>query len=312
MGNERMFRRYVGIDYSGAATPTQKLDGLVVYRANGAARPRRVERHEGLGVRWDRKKLAEWLVDRLKERVTTLVGIDHAFSFPIDYFNHYNNIANANWDRFLDDFHKCWQTDRDDVAVRCRYYEQIERLMKGEPGDCRFGRGDWFRLTDPSKAKVEAKVEDKIEAKSVFNFLTKQGDVAHSTHAGLPWLRYIRRELRKAGVKVHFWPFDGWTVGEDRSVVVEVYPALYHPSFAKETKGWNNTHYRDAYSIARWMSVEDGKCQLRTHFKPNLNAKGRARAKKEGWILGVDKPRFPEYGREADKRTYEGSTYSVG
>ena len=211
-------------------------------------------------------------MERLKEPVTTLVGIDHAFSFPIDYFNHYN-IAHANWDRFLEDFHKCWQTDRDDVAVRYRYYEQIERLMKGKPDDCRFGRGDWFRLTDP------------VGAKSVFNFLTKQGDVAHSTHAGLPWLRYIRRELRKAGVKVHFWPFDGWTVGERRSVVVEVYPALYHPLFAKETADCNNTHYRDAYSIARWMSVKDGKCLLRTHFKPDLNAKGCARAKKEGWIL---------------------------
>ena len=238
-------------------------------------------------MRWDRKRLAKWLVERLKEPVATLVGIDHAFSFPIDYFNHYN-IAHANWDRFLEDFRKCWQTDGNDVSVRHRYYEQIECLMKGELDDCRFGRGDWFRLTDP------------VEAKSVFNFLTKQGDVAHSPHAGLPWLRYIRRKLRKAGVKVHFWPFDGWTVGECRSVVVEVYPALYHPLFVKETAGCNNTHYRDAYSIARWMSVEDGKCLLRTHFKPNLNAKGCARAKREGWILGVHKPRCPEYIRGAD------------
>ena len=62
MGNERMFDRYVGIDYSGADTPTKKLAGLAVYCANGYARPNRVKRPERPSMRWDRKKLAKWLV----------------------------------------------------------------------------------------------------------------------------------------------------------------------------------------------------------------------------------------------------------
>jgi hypothetical protein len=31
--------------------------------------------------------------------------------------------------------------------------------------------------------------------------------VAKSTHAGIPWLRFIRQRLSS---RVHFWPFDGW------------------------------------------------------------------------------------------------------
>jgi hypothetical protein len=42
-------------------------------------------------------------------------------------------------------------------------------------------------------------------AKSVFHF-DVQGSVAKSTHAGIPWLRYIRQHAK---APVHFWPFDG-------------------------------------------------------------------------------------------------------
>lgn len=57
-------------------------------------------------------------------------------------------------------------------------------------------------------------------AKSVFHF-DVQGSVAKSTHAGLPWLRYLRKKL---GDRVHFWPFDGWDAPVYRSVIAEVYP----------------------------------------------------------------------------------------
>ncbi|MBI2946010.1 MAG: hypothetical protein HYY23_00050 [Verrucomicrobia bacterium] len=51
-------------------------------------------------------------------------------------------------------------------------------------------------------------------AKSVFQF-DVQGQVATSTHAGLPWLRFIRHRCRG---RVHFWPFDGWEIPAGRSV----------------------------------------------------------------------------------------------
>ena len=54
--------------------------------------------------------------------------------------------------------------------------------------------------------------------------------MAKSTHAGIPWLRYIRQHAKD---RVHFWPFDGWSVPPNRSVVAEVYPALWSRTFPK-------------------------------------------------------------------------------
>ena len=83
--------------------------------------------------------------------------------------------------------------------------------MSADWSGCRHNR--WRRLTE----------QRTRGAKSVFHF-DVQGQVAKSTHAGIPWLRYLRRQL---GTRVHFWPFDGWAMPAGRSAVVEVYPALW-------------------------------------------------------------------------------------
>ncbi len=287
MRRQRMFAQYIGIDYSGAATPTTPSENIAVSRAEGVNVPEIIGSELHPKGWWTRQAVADWLVERLQEPKRTLVGIDHGFSFPVEYFNHYLNRTglDGDWDCFLDDFQKCWQTDGLDVKVTDKYYDQLERMMKGEPHDCRIGRGDWFRLTDPTRAK------------SVFDFMGR-GPVAHQTHAGLPWLRYIRRKLRKAYVKVHFWPFDGWDVPPRTSVVVEVYPARWNKCYDvvyRKKNGEKDGDKHDAYSIVRWMLNQDQKCLLGGYFKPELNAKGFARARKEGWILGVTEPRFLGY-----------------
>ena len=278
MGNDRMFRRYIGVDYSGARTPKSRLDGLAVRCALGDREPVRVPAVTDVpnAVNWTRKELACWLVERLKGSVTTIVGIDHGFSFPTQYFRHYRKETWPDWDRFLNDFQQVWRTDCDCVRVETRYYEQIELMMKGRATGCRFGRGDWKRLTEPDKAK------------SVFDFMD-QAPVAHSTHAGIPWLRYIREQLRKANAKVHFWPFDGWNVEDGYSVVAEVYPALWSELYPN-LHGARDRHDLDAYRVARWMSEKDRALLLRSFFRPRLNGLGYAQAAREGWILGVVEP----------------------
>ncbi len=68
----------------------------------------------------------------------------------------------------------------------------------------RVGTADEFRLTERWTSS----------AKSVFQ-LDEQGTVGKSTHAGIPWLRWLRDEL---GARAHFWPFDGWTVPAEAAV----------------------------------------------------------------------------------------------
>ena len=199
---ERAFERIIGIDYSGAETPLDRLPELAVYCVEDHGLPQRVlprlEKGESKNVKnWTREKIAHWLVEQLKDGKPTLVGIDHAFSFPKCYFDKYppasaNWDPSTNWDHFLDDFCQYWRTDKDDALVR-------DVKESEDEGKKRCGNSKWKRLTDQASGT----------AKSVFHFHV-QGTVAHSTHAGIPWLRYIRRKLKKSEARVHFWPFDVW------------------------------------------------------------------------------------------------------
>jgi hypothetical protein len=132
------------------------------------------------------------------------------------------------------------------------------------------GNSRWRRLTE----------ERAGGAKSVFHF-DVPGSVAKSTHAGIPWLRYIRREL---GDRVHFWPFDGWDIPVGRSAIVEVYPALWSRSFAREDR---TSDQHDAFSIAAWLSRADRDGSLAAFLNPCLVPGEQTTAEVEGWILGV-------------------------
>jgi hypothetical protein len=115
----------------------------------------------------------------------------------------------------------------------------------------------------------------------VFRFRVN-GEVATSTHAGLPWLRYLRRQVQPP---LHFWPFDGWDIPAGRSAVVEVYPRLWNR--APKPDGWTDDQY-DAFVVAGQLQRADRNGRLAEWLKPSLPAEDLARASTEGWILGVD------------------------
>ena len=256
------FKRYIGIDYSGAQTPTASLKGLRVYLAEENASPVEVLPPPSPRKYWTRRGIAEWLVERLSENWPTLVGIDHGFSFPLRYFE-VHGLA-PDWPAFLDDFQRHWPTDEDHT------YVDFVRDGSAGNGAARTGNARWRRLTE----------ERAGGAKSVFHF-DVQGQVAKSTHAGIPWLRFIRREL---GDRIHFWPFDGWNVPSGRSTIAEVYPALWNRSFAREGRTGDQ---HDAYIIAAWLSRADRDGSLAVFLNPWLTKSERTTAQLEGWILGV-------------------------
>jgi hypothetical protein len=135
------------------------------------------------------------------------------------------------------------------------------------------GCGDarWRRVTE-----VRAR-----SAKSVFHF-NVQGSVAHSTHAGLPWLLYLRKGL---GQRVHFWPFDGWEVPANTSAIAEVYPALWNKSFPAEGR---TRDQQDAFAVTQWLRLADADGALQRCLNPQLEPLDLATAEIEGWILGVE------------------------
>ena len=251
------FKRYIGIDYSGAETPSSSLKGLRVYAANLDSPPTEVQPPPSPRKYWTRRGIAEWLCAELGNNIPTLVGIDHAFSFPKTYFEKYHLAPD--WPAFLDDFQYHWSTDKDHTYVD--FFRS---------GNERNGDETWFRLTDLWTAS----------AKPIFRF-GLPGSVAHSTHAGLPWLRYLRNNCQG---RIHFWPFDGWDIPTDRSVIAEVYPSLWMRRFPAETRDGDQ---QAAYAVAAWLQRADMNGSLPRYIDPPLDEGERKIASIEGWILGV-------------------------
>lgn len=258
-----LFKRYIGIDYAGAKTPTSSLSGLRVYLADRHQQPREIEPiPKDKKKYWTRRKLAEWLSNELSCEIATIVGIDHAFSFPHAYFKRHH--LTRHWHLFLEDFQQYWPTHEDKTSVKL--------VRDGVCGNGAKRKGDatWLRLTEQWTAT----------AKSVFQF-DVQGQVATSTHAGLPWLFYLRKECYP---RIHFWPFDGWEIPKGSSVVAEVYPSLW---MKRVPRGNRNADQQAAYAVAAWLRRADLDGSLQRFFSPPLKTKERTLAEIEGWILGV-------------------------
>ena len=260
--SDAAFQRYIGIDYSGAQTPDSSLKGLRVYEAGAGAAPVEVPPPPGARKYWTRRGIAEWLVERLADKVPSLVGIDHGFSFPMRYFEVHQ--LPPDWPAFLDDFQRHWPTDGDHV-----YVDFVRDGALGH-GEARMGSARWRRLA-----------EQRVGAKSVFHF-DVPGSVAKSTHAGLPWVRYLRHAL---GDRLHCWPFDGWEIPAGRSALAEVYPSLWSQSTPREDR---TPDQHDAYVTAAWLQQVDRDGRLGRYLKPKLRPGEYPEAEIEGWILGVD------------------------
>ncbi len=259
---EPAFRRYIGIDYSGAEAADSSCRGLRVFMAERSGEPMQVQPPSSPRRYWTRRGLAEWLCKELSADTPTIVGIDHGFSFPIEYFDKYG--LPRDWPNFLLDFQKHWPTHEPHT-----YIDSIRDGSIGQ-GSKRMGENTWLRLTERWTAT----------AKSVFLF-DVQGSVAKSTFAGLPWLLYLRNWCKPP---IHFWPFDGWEVPAGKSVVAEVYPSLWTRRFPKDGRDGDE---QAAYAAAAWLQRADQNGTLGSYFNPPLTPEERRIARIEGWILGV-------------------------
>ena len=252
-----LFRRYIGIDYSGAATPSSLLRGLTVFVADREGPPRQQGSPDSRSGKWSRQSLASWLRERLLEDGPTVVGIDHAFSYPIAAIK---EAGLGSWDEFLEWFEGRWPSR--EVSVKACLEPNLEMLGRHEVA---------LRLTDrwaPTAMPLCS------------GWGANGPNVFFSTHAGIPWLRWLRQET--AG-RVHFWPFDGFAVPAGRSVVAEVYPRVFRRRYDTGLTG----DERDAWLVCRWLKDRDEKDRLVPYFQPPLDDAEARQARVEGWILGV-------------------------
>ncbi len=266
------FTRYIGIDYSGAATAGTNLTGIRVYLAARSGEPCEIPPPPTSPRRknWSRRDLAQWLADTLKNGPASLVGIDHGFSFPTAYFE--QTGLPADWDAFLDDFTHHWPTHEPQVSV-----DDIRNGILGNAA-ARMGSSRWRRIA-----------ESCCGAKSVFHF-DVQGSVAKSTHSGIPWLRKMRSQSHG---NLHFWPFDGWLPPKGKSVICEIYPSLHSQRYPCTGR---NPHQQDAWTTAMWLREIDQAGIITDFLDPVMPADLKITARLEGWILGVAPPTPAPYG----------------
>jgi hypothetical protein len=270
----RKFARVIGVAYSGAFVPTQSLPGLQVYLCEAGSRPVEVAPPPSPRKYFTRREIAEWLAERLAEEVPSLVGLAHGFSFPLRYFEAYG--LPLDWPAFLDDFQRHWPTDQPHTDTR-----SVLEGMQGL-GNLRMGDPRWRRLTERRAGHRH----------SLFRFIAP-GSMATATHAGLPWLRFLRQKL---GKRVHFWPFDGWKVPTGRSVLAEVDPRMWRQAFGP---GTGSNAQQDAFAIAAALDCGDRDGDMLARWlEPPLTAHERTVAEIEGWTLGVDT--WPETGPERE------------
>jgi hypothetical protein len=257
------FDLFIGIDYSGATTPNWRNKALQVYAARPNEPPQIVITPScppGEHWNWHRREIAEWLAGPARKGTRFIAGIDHGFSFPQSYFDRYKLTT---WPEFLEDFRRHWPTDDDNT-----YVDFVRE------GNRRTGRASELRLCEKRTSS----------AKSVFHF-DVQGSVAKSTHAGIPWLRFLRREV---GERIHFWPFDGWAIPEGKSVIAEVYPSIFRNRYPRtENRIERSADQQDAYAVARWLEETTRRGFLSRYLDPPLTDEERRQAGREGWILGV-------------------------
>jgi hypothetical protein len=264
------FHRFIGIDYSGAGTPRARLPGLQVYAATPADPvadkvPAGPPGRTGRSPHWTRAGVAAWLLDQARAGERFIAGLDFCFSFPEAYLQR-NRLSD--WSAFLDDFFRHWPTHLDHATVEAvkesHYADGVP--IPGRRG----GTSTEYRLAERWTSS----------AKGVFLF-DVNGSVAKSSHAGIPWLAWLRRE---AGDRLHFWPFDGWQPDPGRSVLAEVYPSLLRNRYVR---GDRSADEQDAFAVATWLADMQRRGALDGYLDPPLTAPERAIATREGWILGV-------------------------
>jgi len=101
------FTRHIGIDYSGAQTAERRLKALQVYESRDGGKPDRVSTPTKGAKNWTRLEVAQFCASAIESGEPVIIGIDHAFSFPMSYMQRYGIKS---WDQFLDDFMRHWPT----------------------------------------------------------------------------------------------------------------------------------------------------------------------------------------------------------
>lgn len=209
------FRRFVGIDWSGASGDA--LHGIQVAEIETGWSSPRLVRPLG-GRSWSRRAVMEYILNAGDK--PTLFGIDFAFSIP---WNDSEDLFSLN---SLTDARSLWEL----VDVQCRHASDFYAGPIWLATDSPFRpyiyhhasghRGE--RYSRERKRQVDRLAGDAI---SVYHMVGPQ--VGAGSFAGMRMLHAMSEAAGRARVRaVAIWPFE--PIEQAAHAVVEIYPSLFY------------------------------------------------------------------------------------
>lgn len=273
------FDRFIGIDWSGAATPNYA--GVAVAQCGpGRAAPQRVP-PPALWGRWTRQAVFNWLAGELRSSERLLVGFDFAFALP--------GLRHPAVELWAAVDARC-AADAD--LLGRRYVEADPRFWIAGPQP-----PGWAAL--PRRPTEGACAAAGLGAPQSPLQLIGAKQVGKGALAGMRLLHRLRTGHRE---RIAIWPFETLEEAGARSVCVEIYPRLFI-----RKAGLGNAKLRTREDLNWALNALDSiGTTLKTfddHEADALVAAAGLRqiagdaalwragaGEREGWIFGVPRP----------------------
>lgn len=267
-----MFERWVGIDWSGAATRADRINLAVAREDSGElelVQPPSKKR------KWTRNEALEFLFDLLKHPEPHLIGVDAAFGFPAGFARAW--IGVEDWTAMVKEFGRL---EREHGRAR-----DVAAAINGqfEGGPFRFNESRNDRRFYLAHDVAYFRQTDLLTPQCLSAFYMGSGAaVGFHTITFLACLSELIEARERGEVDFQVWPFEGGLRGVH--TFAEVYPALLE---APDGTGELSGDERDAMKIVQFL--RDGRYTLEIpalNLGRHLDFASNSQITSEGWILG--------------------------
>ncbi len=296
------FQRFIGIDWSGAATDDQRVSLRVVASGPLTDGPTPITPPTSRRAKnWSRQEVLDFLRTELgPDAPPTLVAIDAAIGYP-------RGTGPALFDAHS--FEALSTAVARGLQTHGTAAHLIDALNQRAtdaqlPGVPFFYRGKdlpqrpWHRPHHRPHAFFTHlgisyyRLVETLVPESLSPFYIGPGPtVAYHALTVLHLVHGLQQTRHKGLVDVGFWPLESnWS--SRRHLIAECYPSILPtPKYPCPSA---NPHQRDAHRIADWLHhLPSERLQTLLDLRPHsddASSPSRSIARKEGWILGVDLP----------------------
>lgn len=269
-----MFERWVGIDWSGAATRSERVN-LAVARGDSRELELELVHPPSAKRKWTRNEALDFLFELLKHPEPHLIGVDAAFGFPAGFARAW--IGVEDWTAMVKEFGRL---EREHGRAR-----DVAAAINGqfEGGPFRFNESRNDRRFYLAHDVAYFRQTDLLTPQCLSAFYMGSGAaVGFHTITFLACLSELIEARERREVDFQVWPFEGGLRGVH--TFAEVYPALLE---APDGTGELSGDERDAMKIVHFLREGHYVFEIQSfNMGRHLDFRLEEQIASEGWILG--------------------------